>query len=210
MRFSLIPKEEKFFDLLEDASANMIEASHALADFLKDVSSREQKAPIIKDFERKGDVMTHEILRKINRSFSTPLEREDIHALASNMDKILDAMESLANRLIIFRIQEMRPMGFDLCKILIEAIAEIDKAVRHMRSMKNLEEMEACCAQIARLESRSDTLTRQAVGELFDHAKPEDTLEIIKWKEIYERFETALDKCSRVAGVIEMILVKNA
>lgn len=208
MRFSLIPKEERFFDLLEDASANLIESSQALADFLKDVPSREQKAPIMKDYERKGDVMTHEILRKINRSFSTPLEREDIHSLASNMDKVLDAMESLSNRIIIFKIKEITPIGMELCNILIEAIKEIDKAVRFLRNMKNLEEMEACCAQIARLESRSDTVTRQAVGELFDRAS--DPIELVKWKEIYERFETALDKCSRVAGIIEMILVKNA
>ena len=178
MRFSLIPKEERFFDLLEDASANLIEASHALADFLKDVSTREQKAPIMKDFERKGDVMTHEILRKINRSFSTPLEREDIHALALNMDKVLDAMESLSNRVIIFKIQEMTPIGMELCNLLIEAIKEIDKAVHFMRSLKNVEELEACCAQIARLYSLSYTVTRQAVYDLFDHST--DPFDLIK------------------------------
>ncbi|MFA5863247.1 MAG: DUF47 family protein [Phycisphaerae bacterium] len=208
MRFSFIPKEEKFFELLEEASANMISTSHALAEFMREANTRDQKAPIIKDFERKGDVITHEILRKINRSFSTPLEREDIHALASNMDKVLDAMESLANRISIFRIKEMTPICMDLCNILIEAVEEIHKAVKYLPNMKNLEELEACCAQIGRLESRSDTVTRHAVGELFDN--PRDVLELIKWKEIYERFETALDLCSKVAGVIEAILVKNA
>jgi uncharacterized protein Yka (UPF0111/DUF47 family) len=208
MKFSFIPKEEKFFQFLEEASANMINTSHALEDFLRDVSGREQKAPILKDFERKGDVFTHEILRKINRSFSTPLEREDIHALASNMDKVLDAMESLANRITIFKIKEVTPVCMELCNILIEAIEEINKAVKYLSSMKNLEELEACCAQIARLESRSDTVSRQAVGELFHD--PTDVVSLIKWKEIYERFEGALDLCSKVAGVIEAILVKNA
>jgi len=208
MRFSFIPKEEKFFDLLEDASSNVITASHALADFLRDVNTRDQRAPIIKDYERKGDVITHEILRKINRSFSTPLEREDIHALASNMDKVLDAIESLVNRVSIFRIKEVTPVCMDLCNILIEATEEIHKAVKYLPTLKNLEELEACCAQIARLESRSDTVTRQAVGVLFDN--PQDIVELIKWKEIYERFEGALDLCSKVAGIIEAILVKNA
>ena len=208
MRFSFIPKEEKFFELLEEASANMINTANGLSDFLKDVSTREQKAPIIKDFERKGDVITHEILRKINRSFTTPLEREDIHALASNMDKVLDAIESLTNRITIFKIKEATPICMDLCNILIEAVEEINKAVKYLPNMKNLEELEACCAQIARLESRSDTVTRHAVSDLFDN--PRDILELIKWKEVYERFETALDLCSKVASVIEAILVKNA
>lgn len=208
MRFSFIPKEEKFFQLLEEASENMIHTSHALADFLQDVKTRDQKGPVLKDFERKGDVFTHEILRKINRSFSTPLEREDIHALASNMDKVLDAMESLANRVTIFKIKEITPVAMDLCNILIEAVEEINKAVKYLSSMRNLEELEACCSQIGRLESRSDTVSRQAVGELFDN--PSDVLTLIKWKEIYERFEGALDLCSKVAGVIEAILVKNA
>jgi len=208
MRFSFIPKEEKFFELLEDASVNMITASPALADFLRDPNTRDQRAPIIKDFERKGDVITHEILRKINRSFSTPLEREDIHALASNMDKVLDAIESLVNRISIFKIKAVTPVCMDLCNILIEATEEINKAVKYLPTLKNLEELEACCAQIARLESRSDTVSRQAVGELFDN--PKDVIDLIKWKEVYERFEGALDLCSKVAGVIEAILVKNA
>ncbi len=208
MRFSFIPKEEKFFELLEEASSNMISASQSLAEFLRDVNTREQKAPIIKDFERKGDVITHEILRKINRSFSTPLEREDIHALASNMDKVLDAVESLANRIMTFKLKEVTPVCMDLCTILIDAVKEIHKAVKYLPTLKDLEELEACCAQIGRLESRSDALSRQAVGELFE--KPNDVLDLIKWKEIYERFEGALDLCSKVAGVIEMILVKNA
>jgi len=208
MRFSFIPKDEKFFELLEDASANILSTVHALAGFLQEVSTREQKGPIIKDFERKGDVITHEILRKINRSFSTPLDREDIHTLASNLDKVLDAIESLANRIMIFKLKEVTPVCMDLCKIFIEAVEEINKAVKYLPSMKKLEELEACCAQIGRLESRSDTVSRQAVGELFEN--PKDVLELIKWKEIYERFEGALDLCSKVAGVIEAILVKNA
>jgi uncharacterized protein Yka (UPF0111/DUF47 family) len=208
MRFSFIPKEEKFFELLEEASANMMATSRSLSEFMRNPDSREQKASIIKDYERKGDVFTHEILRKINRSFSTPLEREDIHSLASNLDKVVDAMESLGNRVLIFRIKDMTPIGLELCDILLEAVVEIDKAIKLLKLLKDIEELEACCAQIARLESRSDMVTRRAVSELFDH--PGDVLELIKWKEIYERFETALDRCSRVAGVIEMIVVKNA
>lgn len=209
MRFSLIPKEEKFFDLLEEASSNLIEASHELSAFMQQVEHRDQRAPLLKDLERKGDVMTHEILKKINRSFTTPLEREDIHSLASNMDTILDAMESLANRIMIFRLTDLTPVCLELCNILIEAASEIDKAVKFLRTMRNLEELEACCAQINRLESRSDTLTRNAVAELFDHP-PDNVLDLIRWKEIYERLEDALDLCSRTASVIEMILVKNA
>jgi uncharacterized protein len=208
MWFSFIPKEEKFFELLKEASANMISTANALSEFLRDVDTREQNALIIKDFERKGDVITHEILKKINRSFSTPLEREDIHALAANIDKVVDAMESLANRITIFKLREVTSVCMDLCNILIEAVKEIDKAVKYLSSMKNLEELEACCAQVARLESRSDTVTRHAVGGLFEN--PKDVFDLIKWKEIYERLEGALDLCSKVAGIIEAILVKNA
>lgn len=209
MRFSFIPKEEKFFDILEEASSNLIDGSRELSAFMLHAEDREQRAPIIKDLERKGDVTTHEILRKINRSFTTPLEREDIHALATRIDKVLDAIESLANRITIFKLRDLTGVCMELGNVLIEAVSEIDKAVKFLRDMKNIEELEACCAQINRLESRADTLSRKAVAELFDKP-PSDVLELIKWKEIYERLEDALDLCARVADVIEAILVKNA
>jgi predicted phosphate transport protein (TIGR00153 family) len=204
----LIPKEEKFYDLFEEL-INKIEEGGKL--FLEMVEKYEYPLPKItklKELEHEADVITHRTYEKMHKSFLTPLDREDIYALVNKMDSILDMIEASAARMNLYKVKKPTKVIIDQAKILNEAIKKVKLIVYAMRDMKNSQMIIDACVEINTLENEGDIVLRTAMVDLFEHEK--DAIELIKWKEIFERIEEALDVCEDVSNIIEGIVLKHA
>jgi hypothetical protein len=204
----LIPKEEKFYDLFEEL-INKIEEGGKL--FLEMVEQYEYPLPKItklKELEHEADVITHRTYEKMHKSFLTPLDREDIYALVNKMDSILDMIEASAARMNLYKVKKPTKVIIDQAKILNEAIRKVKFVVHAMRDMKNSKMILDACVEINTLENEGDIVLRTAMVDLFEHEK--DAIELIKWKEIFERIEEALDVCEDVSNIVEGIVLKHA
>ena len=208
MSFTLIPKDEKFFDILEEAAENVHKATIAFKDLVANWSVNSDKIKLIHDLEHEGDRMTHEVIDRLNRTFITPIDREDIHSLATEIDDVIDIIQSTMDRMVLYRIDKSSPILVSMVEVLIKASEAIVKAVKSLRDLKHSRRTLDFCIEINRLENEGDAILKSALGELFSDHK--DVLEIIKWKEVYEAAEYATDKCEDIANVIEGIVVKNA
>lgn len=207
MKFTFKPKSEKFFELFDQAGANMRLGAEALHDLITNWNDVQSKRLRIKEIEHAGDQITHDTVKALNKTFITPIDREDIYSLITKVDDILDFIDGLANRLVLYKVTpNMQLKG--LVAILVKAVDEVAGALEGLRKHKHPEEILRRCVEINRLENEADDALRAAMAELFDTEK--DAIQVIKWKEIYEFLETATDRCEDVANVIESILVKNA
>jgi predicted phosphate transport protein (TIGR00153 family) len=208
MGFSLIPKDEKFFDLLEEASDNVIHSASVFRDMVATWQQSNEKAKEIRELEHAGDRMTHEIFNRLNRTFITPIDREDIHALASELDDVVDIIQSTTDRMLLYRIDSTSASLVNMANVLLQSAEVIGKAVKSLRDLTHSRRTLDFCIEANRLENEGDVFLKTAIGELF--ANQNNVLEIIKWKEIYEATEFAIDKCEDIANTIEGIIVKNA
>jgi uncharacterized protein len=203
--FRLIPREEKFFDMFSDMAQNVHEASKLLRRMMENPDEIQDLAESIKALEHKGDQMMHDLMTKLNKTFVVPIDREDIYALASKIDDVIDLTEAVARRIILFKIREMRDPAIQLSYVLGRATAALVSAVSELQNgMKVMDH----CIEMNRLENEADHIYHLALGNLFEIEK--DPIALIKWKELYETLEASLDKCEDVANVIESIIVKNA
>lgn len=200
----LLPVEPKFFDLFEKQAATVLEAARALQEMAHNYNRVAEKAEHIKSLEHRGDTITHELFDSLNRTFITPFDREDIHALASALDDVLDQIEGVASRFALFKIEQITPETRHLISIIEKACVAIHEAVRHLRDFKRVLEY---CVQINQLENEADHISRATTARLFDEAA--DFRELIKWKELYGRLEATTDDCEDVANILEGIVVKN-
>ena len=205
MIFSLLPKEEAFFDLFKQAAHNVIEGSRLLKELMEDYANVQQKIERIKEVEHIGDGITHDIALRLNQTFLTPLDREDIHDLASALDDILDAVEAVADRFAIYKIAQPTESAIRLGDILYRASVAVGRGVDHI-AMSH-EEVKEYGVQVNSLENEADRVSRDAISELFE--KETNPIAVIKWKEIYETFEEGTDRCEDVANVIERIVLKQ-
>jgi predicted phosphate transport protein (TIGR00153 family) len=205
MKFRLFPRGDDFFLLFEQAADNLVDGAVHLQDLMNSYENIEHKAQVIKGIELKGDQLTHEIVEKLNRTFITPMDREDIHALSTGLDDVVDSIEAVSNRMIAFRIEAPTEALKEMTDILYRAGEEIKKAIH---SLRKLDGLMCFCVQIKSLETRADEISRQLISDLFSREK--DPIAVIKWKEIYGRMEAATDRCEDIANVIESIVVKNA
>lgn len=208
MAFSLIPKDEKFFDILEEASDNVEKGAGVFLELVSDWSLTSPKIQQIRDLEHEGDRMTHEVIDRLNRTFITPIDREDIHALATELDDVIDIIQATMDRMQLFRIDKTSPILIKMSEVLVQATHAIGKAIISLRDLKHSRRTLDFCIEINRLENEGDAILKVGLGELF--ATPRDVLEIVKWKEVYEAAEYATDKCEDIANIIEGIVVKNA
>ena len=209
MAFSIIPRDENFFELFEEASDNVTKGAKA---FLALANAWSGDSPIIqhiRDLEHEGDRMTHDIMDRLNRTFITPLDREDIHALTSELDDVLDLIQATTDRMQLYRINHSSPHLIKMAEVLLKSTESVGRALRSLRDPSKSRRTLDLCIEINHLENEGDTLLKAALGELFAPSS-RDVLEIIKWKEIYEATEHATDKCEDIANVIEGIVVKNA
>ena len=206
MRF--FPKEEKFYDLFEEL-INKIEEGGNM--FLCMVETYEYPLPKIaklKELEHEADVITHRTYEKMHKTFLTPLDREDIYDLVNKMDSIMDMTEAAAARMSLYKVKKPSKAIVEQSKILNQAISRVKLIVHAMRDMKNSKMILDACVEINTLENEGDIILRSAMVDLFENEK--DAIELIKWKEIYERIEEAIDVCEDVSNIIEGIVLKHA
>ena len=206
MAFRLIPKEESFFDLFEKASDNLFEAAKLLAETMADFDKLQDNALRMERIEHGGDQIVHEISARLNQTFITPLDREDIHHLASALDDVLDLIEQTTERFVLFKVKQVTPFAKELAQVVQRQVEQIHMIMPELRDPRN-KDIITHCIEINRLENAGDRVLRNALEELF--ANHTDAIEVIKWRELYEILEGATDKCEDVAVIIEGILVKN-
>ena len=208
MRLKLIPKEEKFFDLFEQQAENVVRGAKLIKDLFDNYCEVEQAAMKMSRVEHEGDEIAHQIAEKVSLTFITPIDREDIHALASALDDILDFINATVVRLDLYRVVTLRDDVHRLANIIVLAAEETLELVRELHNYKKHGVIKKRWVEIHRLENEGDTVSRAAIAKLFEQG--EDPIEVIKWKEIYEHLETAIDKCEDVADILESNVLKNA
>jgi predicted phosphate transport protein (TIGR00153 family) len=204
----LIPKEEKFFDEFEQGTSTLVEAANLLLGLLKDFQDVPRKVAALKDLEHRVDGLVRETTERMNKTFITPFDREDIHTLISQIDDVADFIEGAADRILLYRVQASRPEAVALAEIIVQATAAAHEAVVKLRHMRGAEDLLRLCGDIKRLEEAGDRVHREAVAQLFE--KEKDPINLIKWKEIFENLEEAIDRCEDMAEEIEGIALKNA
>ncbi len=193
--------------MFEKAVRNVNKGASLLVEMMEDLGIADIKAKEIYEVEQEGDMLTHELMRKLNKTFLTPIDREDIHALANNVDDVIDLVWAVADRTVLFKLDSAPPEAVELCKTLLETTEYITKAVGCLKD-KKYSYIQEYCIEINRLENRGDRIFREALVKLFDNIK--DPILVIKWKEVYEHLEEAHDTCEDVANILESIVLKHA
>ncbi len=195
-----MPRDGDFFVLFRKQAENIVSGANAFTSMLEHYTGVPEQVQRVKAIEHQGDEITHQIFRKLNQTFITPFDREDMHELCGTMDDVIDLIDAAASRFVLYRIDRVRAGTIDLTKVLAAATVELSCAVHAMESPdKALQHV----IEINRLENESDSICRT-----FEEEK--DPVQIIKWKEIFEVIETAVDKCEDVSNVIESVILKNA
>ena len=205
MRLRLIPREERFFDLFVEDAANVLGAARLLETMLRSYDLLPKRAGEIRDAEHRGDEISHDIGHRLEATFVTPFDREDIHALISALDDVLDMIEEVADTFVLYRVEAPTPAAIQQASIVVQACEQLHEALLHLRGFKDLEPR---WIEIHRLENEGDRITRAAVAGLF--ATTNQPVDIIKWKDVYGLLEDCIDKCEDVANIIEKIAIKHA
>lgn len=206
MKLRFMPREERFFELFEAAAVNVVKGAHLLLEFVRSPGRAAELRHQIEEVEHEGDITTHEIADRLNRTFVTPFDHEDIHDLSGRLDDILDNIEATADRMFLYDAGTPGPEMIALVEVLAEATQVLEKAVGGLRDMKNARRILDYCIEIHRLENVGDEDSRLALAKLF---KTSDAIYALKWKELYDHVENAIDKCEDVASIVEGIVVKH-
>jgi len=202
--FRFIPRDTSFFKMFSAMSENLIAGARALVDLFADYRDVESKIEEVHRIEREGDELTHAILTKLNQTFITPFDREDIHELASKLDDVLDFINAACARIVMYRIASPPPAAGELANIILMQSQELQKAVSLMQKNGNIL---ANCVEINRLDNEADVVAQEAIARLFECEK--DPINLIKTKELLEFLEQATDKAEDVANVLETVVLKN-
>ncbi len=201
----IVPQEKRFYELLAEVGKVLAKGAEALNDLVHDFRDVEWKRRALKDIEHEGDAAVHEIFVALNRTFITPIDREDISALASNMDNVVDMIYAAAVRLDLYKVKATTPPMVELSRIIQEACDHINIAIGLIRDRKNWSKVETLSMEINRLENLADDVLNEAVADLFNG---NDALTVIKLKDIYEKMELATDYCEDVADHLSDIAIK--
>ena len=193
--------------MFDKAARNLNKGAVLLVEMMEDLSKAETKSKEIYEVEQEGDMLTHEVMRRLNKTFITPLDREDIHALISRIDDVLDLIWASADRATLFKIKDSTPQSVELSKCILSKTEIIAKAVTSLKE-KKYSYIQEYCIEINRLENAADRIFREALARLFENTK--DPILVIKWKNIYENLEDATDICEDVANILESIVLKHA
>lgn len=204
----LLPRETSFFDLFERHAALTVEGTKEFLSLVSTAANITAKAKRIAEIEHETDVITHQCVEALHRTFITPIERDDIYRLIARMDDVMDFVEAAAERLVLYEITVMTPEVVDLADVLVRAMQDVEQALKGLRDMKHSQAIIQKCIDVNRLENEGDAILRMAVARLFREEK--DPIVVIKWKEIYENLESATDRCEDVANIIEGVVVEHA
>ena len=201
----LAPRDREFFDLFEEAGGNILRAAGLLEEMLRDFPERNELARDILICEQDGDRITHDIIQRLNQTFVTPIDREDIYELASALDDVVDYTEEVSDYLGLYNIEAPMVQSQELAKVLHACARQIAEAMPRLRGFKDISHY---TVEINRLENDGDRITREAIASLFNNGI--DPMVVIRWKDIFERLEEAIDSCERVANILEGIVIKNS
>jgi uncharacterized protein len=199
------PADREFFDLFEEAGTNTVRAADLLDQLLRNWPDNKELGREILICEQEGDRITHDLIRKLNNTFVTPIDREDILVLASGLDDIVDFTEECADYLSLYKIEAPMEQSQRLSHVLLQSTRQIAEAIPRLRGFHDINHY---VVEINRLENDGDRITREAVASLFDGGI--DPMVVIRWKDIFERLEAAIDACERVAHILESVVIKNA
>jgi predicted phosphate transport protein (TIGR00153 family) len=199
------PRDRVYFELFEEAAQNTLRAADLLDRMLSDYPDSRRLASEILDCEHEGDRITHDIIDRLNHTFVTPIDREDILALASGLDDVVDYTEEVADYLGLYKIEAPMDQAIRLARVLKEASAQIAEAIPRLRNFQTISHY---TVEINRLENEGDRITREAVASLFDGGI--DPMVVIRWKDIFERLEAAIDATETVANIMEGVVIKNS
>jgi predicted phosphate transport protein (TIGR00153 family) len=208
VKLSLMPREQKFFDLFEESARNIDEAARALKEMVDSWQFIDSRVAEITEMEHRGDTITHQVVSLLHRTFVTPFDREDIALLAHTLDDIIDFIHAAADSMFIYKITSPTQRAKELADVIVLGAAEVEKAVAGLRKRSGFKQMLESCVELNRLENVADRIYRAAIGELFDNNT--DIANVIKWREIYEHMESATDRCEDVANVLEGVALKHA
>jgi uncharacterized protein len=201
----LAPRDREFFDLFEEAGGNILRAAGLLEAMLRDFPERNELARDILICEQDGDRVTHDIIQRLNQTFVTPIDREDIYELASALDDVVDYTEEVSDYLGLYNIEAPMAQSQELARVLHACARQIAEAMPRLRGFKDISHY---TVEINRLENDGDRITREAIASLFNNGI--DPMVVIRWKDIFERLEEAIDSCERVANILEGIVIKNS
>ena len=199
-----LPKDRAFFDLFEAAADTALKAAEMLDRMLADHPDHPELAEGIRELEHEGDRITHDLIKKINTTFVTPIEREDILDLASALDDVTDLVEEVADLFVLYKIEAPMTQAQELAHLLALSCAELAAAVPHLRTFGDISEH---VVEVNRLENEGDRVSREAVASLFDAGI--DPMVVIRWKDVFERLEEGIDATERTVNVLEGIRIKN-
>jgi len=206
--FSIIPKDNVFFDLFEKASANAHRCAQELYEFFDRYDDLEGRMRRVKELEHVGDELTHDVIERLNQTFITPLDREDIHEFVCRLDDILDRIDTAVDRVCLFKLAKPMEEAKQFARCLVRSTELIHEMMPLLRKGRSSDEVRLRVREVHRLESEADTIERQALLHLFEGTT--DPILVIKWKNVIEVLESATDRCEDVANVIEGIVLKNA
>jgi predicted phosphate transport protein (TIGR00153 family) len=210
-RLRLIPQDERFFDLFNRSADNALEGARLLNDLLDKYVDVDRKARHIKDVEHTGDLITHDVFRSLNRTFVTPLDRDDISHLASALDDVTDWIEEVARRMRLYRIAEPTPIARQFGRVILEQVEQIAQAVPLLEDRRKLDSLQRAGQEIHRLENEADDLLAEAVANLYDGVtEVPQLIQAMRWDDLYQLLEDTTDKAEGVAKALSNIAVKNA
>ncbi len=204
----LFPKEENFFKYLEDLADKVEEGGQFLLKMTQNADYSDVKAAGLKELEHEADVITHKTYEKLHKAFLTPIDREDLYALLNKMDSIMDAIESIGLCICMYKVTKYNDEIIEQVEILFQTIRKGKEIIFNLHDMKNAQIILDGCVEIHALENAGDIVTRNAIKNLF--IKENNAIELLKWKEIFERIEDAIDTCNTVSNIIEGIVLKQA
>lgn len=206
--FNVVKRGKKYFDMFEESARNVALAAGTLYNWYTQFSSGDASQKI-KELEHIADTLTHKTIEMLNRTFVTPIDREDIYLLITKMDDIIDLIDAAASRTSIYGIEEITPEAVSFSELLKRSTDVVYNAVKSMRNFNDYQQIQRHCVEIHTIENEADALLRKATVRLFNEYR-HDAIKVIKWKEIYENLELATDRCEDVANIIESIALKYA
>lgn len=207
-KFSIIPRQVKFYELFERSTANLVIAAGKLVDLLDNYENIEEKVRRFNDLEHEGDVITHEIIQSLHRTFVTPFDREDIARLANSLDDVMDFMEAAARTCLLYRIAEPTKSSRKLASVILTITHKLNEVMPLLHHREKFQQVLQVCVEINRLENEADVIHHDALAELFNDTT--DVFNVIKWREIYKHMESATDRAEDVANVLEAVVLKHA
>jgi len=209
VKFPFTPRDMEFYDLFEQETANLVTAAEKLVDLFDNYENVEAKAKELKDFEHRGDVITHEIIARVHRTFVTPIDREDIALLANALDDVMDFIEAAGRTAYLYRIVQPTERARELASIVAKVARKLNEVVPRLRHRDQFPWILKQCVEINTLENEADDVHHAALAELFEVCRT-DACEVIKWRELYQHMEDATDRGEDVANVLEGIVLKHA